>query len=151
MERMVRVWIDFEVELIGFANRLEGGCEKKRTQKWSQDFFILFYLNNWKNGFQHTELEQILEMKPKYSFQHVTFEMLSRHPSGHAKEGPGSMSLGSKREIGTRHLVMEKVRYCQYTEYIYSHWNRKITWGVCDKKRWGLKTEGTPIFREWGN
>lgn len=90
-------------------------------------FFILFYLNNWKNGSQHTELEQILEKKPKYSFQHVTLEMLSRHSSENAEGGPGYMSLGSKREVGTRHLVIEKIRYCQYTEYIYSHWNREIT------------------------
>lgn len=32
MERVVRKWIDFEVELIEFADRLETGCEKKRTQ-----------------------------------------------------------------------------------------------------------------------
>lgn len=58
------------------------------------------------------------------------------------------MSLGSN-SLGTRHLVMEKVRRCQCTEYIYSHWNRVIMWGVCDdKKRRGVKMEGTPIFKD---
>lgn len=76
---------------------------------------------------QYAELEQILEEKPAFSFRYVTFEMASGHASGNVEEGAVHMGLGSKREVGTRHLVMEKMRQCQCTEYIYSHWNRGTT------------------------
>lgn len=53
MERMVRVWIDFEVELIGFANRLEGGCEKKRKMIPRFFYFVLpKQLEEWISAYR---------------------------------------------------------------------------------------------------
>lgn len=84
------------------------------------------------------ELEQISEKKPKFNFGCVTSEMPSRHPSENVEGWAGYMSLGSTTEVGTRHLVMEKMRCCQGTEYIYSHWDRDVTCDnkkVCDNKK----------------
>lgn len=45
MERMVRKWIYFEIEQIGFADRFEMGCERRKSQDNAKIFFpILFYL-----------------------------------------------------------------------------------------------------------
>ena len=41
MERMVRKWIYFEIELIGFADTLEMGCERNRSQDDVKIFFFL--------------------------------------------------------------------------------------------------------------
>lgn len=43
-----------------------------------------------------------MEEKPEFSYGYVTFEMPIIHSSGNVEEGVGSMSLGSKREVGTR-------------------------------------------------
>lgn len=64
MERMVRLWIDFEAETIRFADRLEVGCQKKRTQGWPQEFFF-FNLNIWKNGFAMYVIRADFGVEPK--------------------------------------------------------------------------------------
>lgn len=46
---MVRKWMYFEIQLMGFADTLEMGCERNRGQDSVKIFF--FNLNNWKNGF----------------------------------------------------------------------------------------------------
>ena len=44
MERIVRKWIYFEIEWIGFADRFEMGCERRRSQDNAKIFFSYFYL-----------------------------------------------------------------------------------------------------------
>ena len=44
MERIVRKWIYFEIEWIGFADRFEMGCERRRSQDNAKIFFFPIFI-----------------------------------------------------------------------------------------------------------
>lgn len=50
MERVGRMWVYFEEELIGLADRLEVGCDRKRS-RGRFNFFFLLNPNNRKDAF----------------------------------------------------------------------------------------------------
>ena len=94
MKRRVSTWAYFEVQLIGFDATLGVGCERK----WSRGRFqCSCNPNHWRDAFSpYSELEQILEEKPEFSFGCVILGMPMRHPSGNVEERDRYGSLGSK-------------------------------------------------------